>query len=75
MKYGYKIPVNFFVIGVCSLGLQLYRDKIQGMTIVQPTIEVENGLKTSMFKWFKINFEFGSSQDKEAMFSINSTSS
>lgn len=56
VKYGYKIPVNFFVIGVCSLGLQLYRDKIQGMTIVQPTIEVENGLKTSMFKWFKINF-------------------
>ena len=52
VKYGYKIPVNFFVIAICSLGLQLYRNKIEEMKIITSTSDViNNTTKKSPFHW------------------------
>ncbi|RCK60786.1 hypothetical protein Cantr_08145 [Candida viswanathii] len=59
VKYGYKIPVNFFVVGVCSLGLQLYRTKIEQMRKVVPAEPVEvisAQSKSPVFHWLRIKF-------------------
>ncbi|EMG45510.1 hypothetical protein G210_4296 [Candida maltosa Xu316] len=63
-KYGYDIPSAFFVIGVCSLGLQLYRDRIENARKVETLNKVEKKDETRFLFFFGLTVENRSTQPR-----------